>query len=286
MEYISTAIPDDVSVGGIVTVLRHTFSDKPTKNGGEKHDFPEILYISKGRLIIVVDGVEQEMNEGQLVIYAPNAFHTSIQNYNSKGAILSFKTDSQSLFKLYNRVITLTPEQRGAFMQLFNEGLDCFKVRSLEERAAGKRGMVPKETVGEYTLQKLKKQLELFLAELLEHREKPQKSKSDREFYTVIKYFEAHIGESLNLETVANDCFMSVSKLKLLFREKCDGGPIDYFIKMKIDKAKELIEEGRLNFTEIADRLGFCTLHYFSRTFKKHTGVSPSDYSKGVQTKF
>ena len=37
-----------------------------------------------------------------------------------------------------------------------------------------------------------------------------------------------------------------------------------------------------MNFTEIADRLGFCSLHYFSRTFKKKTGLTPSEYLKKV----
>lgn len=283
MEYLSTVIPDSVSVDGIVTVLRHTFEVKQEATGGEKHDFPEILYIIKGELTVLLDGVEHELNEGQLIIYAPNVFHASRQKTNVKGAILSFKTESKALFELYNRTLTLTPEQRSVFLQIFNEGLDCFISRSAEEKAAGKRGMIPKETIGEYTLQKLKKRLEFFLAELLEHREKPTKTKSDREFLTVAKYLESHIGESLKVETVADDCLMSVSKLKLLFREKTGGGPIDYFIKLKIDRARMLIEEGRLNFTEIADRLGFCSLHYFSRTFKKHTGQSPSEYSKGVE---
>ena len=73
---------------------------------------------------------------------------------------------------------------------------------------------------------------------------------------------------------------MSVSKLKLLFREKYGGGPINYFIELKIEKAKQLIDEGNLNLTEIAESLGFNSLHYFSRLFKKMTGISPSKYSQ------
>ena len=283
MEYLSTGIPDTVSVDGIVTVLRHTFVPQLKEQHGEKHDFPEMLYIINGTLTMTVDGTEHEMHAGELIIYAPNAFHISRQKSNVKGAILSFRTQSEALLKLYNRTITLTPEQRATFLQIFNEGLDCFIARSAEEKAAGKRGMIPKESVGEYTLQKLKKKLEFFLAELLEHREKPIKVKTEREFLSVVEYMQAHIGETLCLETIAGDCYMSVSKLKLMFREKTGGGPIDYFIKLKIDRAKVLIEEGRLNFTEIADRLGFCSLHYFSRTFKKHTGLCPSEYLKGTQ---
>jgi AraC-like DNA-binding protein len=65
----------------------------------------------------------------------------------------------------------------------------------------------------------------------------------------------------------------------MIFRESY-GGAISFFNELKLDEAKRLIREGRLNFTEIADALGFTSLHYFSRLFKKKTGLSPSEYAK------
>ena len=58
---------------------------------------------------------------------------------------------------------------------------------------------------------------------------------------------------------------------------------IDYFNKLKIRAAKEMIREGRLNFTQIAARLGFQSVHYFSRRFKLLTGMSPSEYADSVK---
>ena len=49
------------------------------------------------------------------------------------------------------------------------------------------------------------------------------------------------------------------------------------------EAAKEMIREGRLNFTQIAARLGFQSVHYFSRRFKLLTGMSPSEYSDSVK---
>ena len=72
---------------------------------------------------------------------------------------------------------------------------------------------------------------------------------------------------------------MSVSKLKLLFREKAGTGPIDYWIRLRIERAQELIRQGTMNYTEIAESLGFASLHYFSRQFKRVTGTSPSQYA-------
>ena len=52
---------------------------------------------------------------------------------------------------------------------------------------------------------------------------------------------------------------------------------------MKIDAAKQLIRSQRLNFTQIADRLGYTSVHYFSRQFKKVTGMTPSEYSVSIK---
>ena len=48
-----------------------------------------------------------------------------------------------------------------------------------------------------------------------------------------------------------------------------------YFIQMKIERAKELISEQIYTFTEISSMLGFNSIHYFSRTFKKSPACPP-----------
>ena len=49
------------------------------------------------------------------------------------------------------------------------------------------------------------------------------------------------------------------------------------------DQAKLLIRENSLNFTEIANTLGYSSIHYFSRQFKKITGMTPSEYSGSIK---
>lgn len=53
-----------------------------------------------------------------------------------------------------------------------------------------------------------------------------------------------------------------------------------YFIRLRIEKAKELVEYGRLSFSEIAYRLGYKNLQHLSRQFKQITGMSMSSYRK------
>ena len=51
----------------------------------------------------------------------------------------------------------------------------------------------------------------------------------------------------------------------------------------KIDAAKEMIRTGHLNFTQISERLGYTSIHYFSRQFKKLTGMTPSEYASSIK---
>jgi YesN/AraC family two-component response regulator len=52
---------------------------------------------------------------------------------------------------------------------------------------------------------------------------------------------------------------------------------------MKIDTAKHMIRDRRMNFTQIAEALGYSSIHYFSRQFKKITGMAPSEYASSVK---
>ncbi len=54
--------------------------------------------------------------------------------------------------------------------------------------------------------------------------------------------------------------------------------PSVFFKNYKLNRAAELLREGRHNISEIADMTGFSTLSHFSTSFKKQFGVSPTDY--------
>lgn len=52
---------------------------------------------------------------------------------------------------------------------------------------------------------------------------------------------------------------------------------------MKIDFAKQLIRENDMNFTQISDFLGYSSIHYFSRQFKKLSGMTPTEYATSIK---
>lgn len=276
LPYISTKIPETISVKGIITVFKRKFFATEGGQGGEAHDFPELLYIERGSHNMSVDGKCYELKAGDAIIYAPQAFHFSQKSDEADVFIISFEVETKSKLSLYNKVISLDFKEREALREIIETALPCFTRRP---KGTGFHGMTLNAGVSEYTLEKIKKKLEFFLLDLSEKGEEKGGKSYDADIERVKCFCLENIGKSLSLSDIANGAGFSVSKLKLLFRENY-GGAISFFNKLKIEEAKKLIIKGSLNFTEIADALGFQSLHYFSRLFKKKTGLSPSEYAK------
>ena len=95
-------------------------------------------------------------------------------------------------------------------------------------------------------------------------------------------YLERHIGEQLTIERISRDNLIGVSQLKKLFRSYQGSGVMEYFNHLKINAAKQLIRDQQMNFTQIADALGYTSIHYFSRQFKKLTDMTPTEYRESV----
>lgn len=94
----------------------------------------------------------------------------------------------------------------------------------------------------------------------------------------VKKYINEHIEEKLTLNKVAGKFNISPNYLSVLFSKNNDIGFSDYINQSKIDAAKKMMTDGDYKIYEISDRLGFESAFYFSRVFKKVTGMSPRDY--------
>ena len=58
---------------------------------------------------------------------------------------------------------------------------------------------------------------------------------------------------------------------------------VNYLTALRIGQAKRLIQEGRLNFTQVAEAVGYDSIYYFSSLFKKQTGMTLSEYSKSLK---
>lgn len=99
----------------------------------------------------------------------------------------------------------------------------------------------------------------------------------------IIKYMNENINAAVTLTELSEIVLLSPTYLSRTFKETTGYSVIEFFNKMKIDKAKELIIEGDKKIKEVSEALGFKDEFYFSRLFKKIAGISPKEfYSKNV----
>lgn len=82
----------------------------------------------------------------------------------------------------------------------------------------------------------------------------------------------------LDMDSLIRELAIGYSKFRKLFKQSTGQSPNQYHINLRLDKAKELLSTTNLNVTEVAYQLGFDSVFYFSRLFKKKNGVSPKSF--------
>ena len=97
------------------------------------------------------------------------------------------------------------------------------------------------------------------------------------------QYVQANVSEKLNVPAVADGIGVSASYLTALFHKHLEFSPAEYIRRIKLQESKQLIREGKMNFTEIAEHLQYSTVHHFSRQFKQMFGMTPTEYAKSVR---
>lgn len=95
----------------------------------------------------------------------------------------------------------------------------------------------------------------------------------------VIQYMISNYKEKLTLSKLADFAGISTSYLSSIFRMETGKSPIDYLISLRITMAKQLLQDG-FAVAKAAKETGFSDVYYFSNTFKKLEGISPSEYAK------
>lgn len=98
-------------------------------------------------------------------------------------------------------------------------------------------------------------------------------------------FIDSHYTEPITREDVCRIAHMSKSSFTYIFKQLTGLTFLEYVHSHRIHLAKRLIEERKLNFTQIGEKCGFTSLTYFGRVFKKYTGVTPSEYVHRVDEK-
>jgi len=293
MDYIKTPLKEDLVIKKIVTIHYFEYA-KNYVFEGEKHDFWEFLYVDKGEVEVMADNLGYKLKQGEMIFHKPNEFHNVWANGRVAPnlVVISFECKSPSINFFNNKIINVGDSEKNLLANILREARNAYS-SSLDDPSLKKLEKNDDQPIGCEQL------IRIYLEQLLIHlirkgnklnvESKPSlsvKNRSDTDLVLrIVNFLKENVHTSLTFEDVCRFSNLSRTNLKVLFKEKTGLGVMEYFKNLKIDESKTMIREGEYNFTEIAQRLGYSSIHYFSRHFKKATGMTPSEYAYSVKIK-
>lgn len=254
---------------------------------GERHDFWELLYVDKGSLEVTAGEQRRQLAQGQMIFHAPGEFHAlSATGVAPDLVVVGFDCVNPAMAFFRNRITSLLPEERALLGRVVAESAASFSTPLGDPDTAEVKRRESPPFGGE---QLVCAALEELLIRLVRRETAPeaqgstQRTEDDQTLEQVMHYLRQRIDRPLTLEQICRDNLIGRSQLQKRFHAYTGGGVMAYFIQLKIQAARRMIREGRLNFTQIAAGLGFQSVHYFSRRFRLSTGMSPSEYARSVK---
>lgn len=114
------------------------------------------------------------------------------------------------------------------------------------------------------------------LAKLLEQQNQAQ-AKPVRE---AKQYLQAHYNDPVRLEDISNMVGFNATYFSTLFKKETGENFSDYLIGLRVKRAKTLLMDTEEAVSDISEQVGYTDLKYFTRIFKRVTGLTPSEYRK------
>jgi AraC-like DNA-binding protein len=107
-----------------------------------------------------------------------------------------------------------------------------------------------------------------------------------KEFVTAaIAYLRRHVQDPVHMDDLVRHVGFSRARMFDMFKEQTGLTPNDYLQRLRIEKAQEQLRQTDLSITHVGLATGFSSGQYFSTVFARYTGVSPTDFRKGVKPK-
>lgn len=117
------------------------------------------------------------------------------------------------------------------------------------------------------------------------HPEKAATGKKRRELIDVKAFLDEHYTEKITLDYLSASFYIDKFYLSKIFKETYGVTINSYILSKRITQAKRLLRFSDLSIDEIGSRVGMNDANYFSRSFKKLEGISPSEYKKTWENK-
>ena len=230
------------------------------KNGRQDY---HLLYVYSGSCTAVYENTTYTLLCGNFILYNPGQTQEYTFSDEETCTTLWLHFTGKAIPEILNElnlnpgVYQYPPSEK--VISVFNEIIREFQLKQYMHSSAGNALLI-------YLLTNISRHIS-------EHRDVSDIEK-------VIMLMHDKYPSAYSPELYADMCALSQSRFSHKFKETTGFAPLQYFINIKLEKAKELLAFSSMNISEIAENVGYDNALYFSRLFRKNTGFSPSEYRK------
>ena len=289
--YIRRKIVPLFVVNKIVTIHYFEFSSDFT-GPAESHDFWEFVYVDKGCVRNRVEKEDFVLKQGDFLVIAPNRRHQLCSHDGSSPNvfIISFVCHSKAMSRFRNRVDRLPKSLRHYIADIIGEARQTY---NLSFNDPGMLELLSRDDELPGGQQMIQLNLQQLLIHLYRGMLAADEPFADPLFADVstgnelvdgmVRRIQEGVYRPMTSGSLCRETGYSNSYLSALFHRHCGLSIAESINRAKIREARELIRRGGSNFSEIAAMLCYSDQHYFSRVFRKITGMSPSEYRRSIQ---
>ena len=293
MAYKSVVLEDSVTINRIISV--HYFQYMSDFSfPGESHDFWELVCVDRGEIDALAGDRRLTLKKGNILFHKPNEFHNVLTNgkVSPSLVVIGFECHSPAIKSFEDQLMSVQDTEKELLAQIIVEARNTFSGRLddpyQEELIFNSEPLTfgSAQLISHYLEQLMIHLYRRYFSYSLPVRSSrflAEASSGNDTYNRIVRYMEEHLGERMTIDRICRDNLVGRSQLQKLFRDTKGCGAIEFFSMMKIDTAKQMIRDNQLNFTQIADRLGYSSIHYFSRQFKQITTMTPSEYATSIR---
>lgn len=282
-------ISNIINIQNIISLHYFEF-DRNFTYPGESHDFWELVYADKGHILINTGDSTFTLNQGECYFHKPNEFHShSADGHIAPNIfIASFVCRSQSMKLFSSKKVHVPASLRPIISSIIDESRRTFDLPF--NRPEFTPLCLRKDSIlgGQ---QMIRTYLEQFLILLLRNEYSDQSTNSLLSNELMSEHIAAQLKKTISASAYRNISVAQLCKemkysktyLSKIFLHNFGCSINSYIVKVKIEEAKKLIREHSHNISQISDMLCFSNPFYFSRVFRRVTGMSPTEYKRSVK---
>ena len=282
-----TKVKNDITLDGFHSIYYFEFG-KEHYHLPESHNYWEMVYVDKGKIVAFSDGKSSTLDEGQAIFHKPGESHAHVSNGQvaNNMLVVSFSSDSEGMEFFKNKTFNLDKTSKTLLSLFLKEA----------ERALGKISNdyydeTPLDFSGGVfgSAQLVELHFVEFLIKLLRGGADVSSNTlitrdvtQDTFAEMIVAYMKNNIYNPITLNDICDNFFLRKSQLSIIFKEYTGKSPMRYYSDLKVSEAKKLLREDVLSVSEISEKLNYSGIHNFSRAFKEVTGFSPTGYKKSI----